>query len=366
MKAYCVICTDLFDEFGLIDVLPCGHMFHMECISKWLGQSHTCPECRKRYTKSSTMRLFFNFRDEDSAPSSNLLENQISAYKAQLSEKNILISSQKTQLQELRKFCADSEECASEFKNKYLALGTENKCLQMKLKQKDEEMKRVMRSADEIKQENEQMKFLKHIRSAIEGSQKETDEMLQTYQGPEAIKGLAATCSLLKRETVSLRQSKETLKTKVMYLEREIRENRMKIKKQEAENQELVKNLLEAQAQNVVLKRMTDIENSCPDSNENDFITPQRTNKRHADFPRSPLAESETPEVTKILPGAPKKFKVTVPKFEKVMKIPVSRPLDINLLPLRRDDDDDSVTRSGYNGLGGHSKTVKSFSMKRR
>lgn len=48
----CVICLEEIsrEEEGkserLVLQMPCLHMFHGECINKWLESSHYCPTCR--------------------------------------------------------------------------------------------------------------------------------------------------------------------------------------------------------------------------------------------------------------------------------------------------------------------------------
>ena len=46
-KPTCSVCiTDL--ELGTKSLfLPCGHIFHGECIKPWLKDNNTCPVCRK-------------------------------------------------------------------------------------------------------------------------------------------------------------------------------------------------------------------------------------------------------------------------------------------------------------------------------
>ncbi|KAI1044401.1 hypothetical protein LB505_012916 [Fusarium chuoi] len=43
----CSICTEDFIEGTNLRKLPCGHLFHPQCIDPWLiGRSRTCPLCR--------------------------------------------------------------------------------------------------------------------------------------------------------------------------------------------------------------------------------------------------------------------------------------------------------------------------------
>ena len=45
----CVICMERF-EFNIdYTTLPCGHLFHKECLMPWLTQHHSCPICRTEF-----------------------------------------------------------------------------------------------------------------------------------------------------------------------------------------------------------------------------------------------------------------------------------------------------------------------------
>ncbi|XP_061342216.1 NEP1-interacting protein 1-like [Gastrolobium bilobum] len=46
-KSCCSICFQDFEDGELVRILPkCGHVFHLECIDKWLIQQGSCPMCR--------------------------------------------------------------------------------------------------------------------------------------------------------------------------------------------------------------------------------------------------------------------------------------------------------------------------------
>jgi len=44
----CVVCLCEFEDDEDVVRLPCRHVFHAECIHRWLRQDATCPQCRHR------------------------------------------------------------------------------------------------------------------------------------------------------------------------------------------------------------------------------------------------------------------------------------------------------------------------------
>lgn len=58
----CPICYEAIDA-GCEKVLKCKHVFHKECIEKWLSTKSTCPICRKPIKKTRQQRGPVYFED---------------------------------------------------------------------------------------------------------------------------------------------------------------------------------------------------------------------------------------------------------------------------------------------------------------
>ena len=51
MEEKCVICFENFKRVDIIKELPCKHIYHKDCILKWLKDSNICPLCKYDLTK---------------------------------------------------------------------------------------------------------------------------------------------------------------------------------------------------------------------------------------------------------------------------------------------------------------------------
>lgn len=43
----CVICMGPVEPDEVMQTLPCSHVFHESCVSRWLHRSASCPNCRR-------------------------------------------------------------------------------------------------------------------------------------------------------------------------------------------------------------------------------------------------------------------------------------------------------------------------------
>lgn len=46
-NSQCIICMEEFEKREKINLLPCQHIFHINCIKQWLLKQKTCPFCKK-------------------------------------------------------------------------------------------------------------------------------------------------------------------------------------------------------------------------------------------------------------------------------------------------------------------------------
>ena len=52
MDIPCSVCFQFFKSNNQVSSTFCGHIFHTNCISKWLDTNNFCPECRANCSKT--------------------------------------------------------------------------------------------------------------------------------------------------------------------------------------------------------------------------------------------------------------------------------------------------------------------------
>ena len=63
----CPICLGPFlsSETPTVTVTNCLHVYHQDCIQKWLSEHNNCPLCRRKVEKTSFVHLINNSEMED-------------------------------------------------------------------------------------------------------------------------------------------------------------------------------------------------------------------------------------------------------------------------------------------------------------
>ncbi|KAM7344215.1 uncharacterized protein ACRADG_011035 [Cochliomyia hominivorax] len=68
LNVLCAICSEFFKNSDIIySTTRCGHVFHRQCLFRWLTRSNTCPQCRANVHKHNVHRLFLNFNEPSEA-----------------------------------------------------------------------------------------------------------------------------------------------------------------------------------------------------------------------------------------------------------------------------------------------------------
>ena len=100
MRVHCPTCLELFAPEEDLRSPPCGHVFHHECIQKWLRSKRgsaagpDCPQCRKPTDLNSLMRIYLAEADVDSEDDKVLerkLEDLENEMKLTAAERNSLL-----------------------------------------------------------------------------------------------------------------------------------------------------------------------------------------------------------------------------------------------------------------------------------
>jgi len=53
----CSICLESIHNESMCRLLSCYHIFHVECIDSWFLTDQSCPNCKKAFFKSKSLRF---------------------------------------------------------------------------------------------------------------------------------------------------------------------------------------------------------------------------------------------------------------------------------------------------------------------
>eukprot|EP00938_MAST-03A_sp_MAST-3A-sp1_P004267 g4267.t1 len=72
----CAVCKECFEKKQIAHRLPCGHMYHRDCILPWIQKHNTCPVCRhvlpsEQQNSSTTSSTTTSTNRSSPAPSSS-------------------------------------------------------------------------------------------------------------------------------------------------------------------------------------------------------------------------------------------------------------------------------------------------------
>ncbi|KAL1512537.1 hypothetical protein ABEB36_002118 [Hypothenemus hampei] len=224
MNICCVICSDLFTPNSDMYSTPCGHIFHYTCLSHWLENSKTCPQCRAKVYSKSLVRLYINI-SQILNTNSSVTELQ---YKLDNAEFNIKLK--------------DKE--MKSLANKNTELETQNSSLRTLIKdmqlEESKQASRLLEYKDQLKKYKEQVqgcdklkndirKFKNDIRNlenmqiALKGTQQQVADIVRNENN---IENLAVLVSILKNTLAQTETKKNKLVHEVGNLKQEMSEQK--------------------------------------------------------------------------------------------------------------------------------------------
>ena len=83
MNIACSTCLGSLTSRSDVSTIPCGHVFHTNCIEKWVQNGHSqCSQCRKDFRNGEIIKLYFS-----ESQSENDLVNELEEAKLEANEK---------------------------------------------------------------------------------------------------------------------------------------------------------------------------------------------------------------------------------------------------------------------------------------
>ena len=99
----CSICLELFTRNYGISAIPCGHVFHYNCIAKWIGNGNQhCSQCRKFCSIEKITKLFFSENNDSDHRPENDSKNELLEKENLKLKKELLVTARFLQMENLK------------------------------------------------------------------------------------------------------------------------------------------------------------------------------------------------------------------------------------------------------------------------
>ncbi|XP_023225733.1 E3 ubiquitin-protein ligase TRAIP-like [Centruroides sculpturatus] len=368
MKVCCTICSDLFDEINSIVSTPCGHTFHDACLFQWLGQSKTCPSCRKHVTKKNICKLYFESANGTEELNPNKLQNEVEHLKAQIhlkeSEKQKLLQVN----EEIKAYVKIAEDNADNAKQKYLDLSTKMAAMKTQLKYMSKQNAEITWLREENSSLRKEIGLLNNVQTLLNGTQNEVEQMLKNCEGQGSSKQMATYCSLLKKELEYTVDIKKRLKTENEVLKKDLGCNLSKLREKCSEVEKLKLTIKHLEEENASLEEKINI---LMEKNGN-----RNLSGSYLTFESPPSEKSKRTRTTfdyrndtniSICSESSQKKKLKINVISSVFNnrsTTHSASVKIATNPFKSKNENNDETekeniRIGYNGLGGHSQYIE-------
>ena len=181
MHVHCPTCLELFTTEDDLRSPPCGHVFHQECIQKWLRNRResddvpNCPQCRKPTALNSLMKIYLaeadvvsqEDRDRDFERKLDDLERKIELTEA---ERNSLLD----RVAELEDDLKGQTEELTKNQSEITAMKNENTILSQKLSRCEREIGEAGKIKDKWLQSKKSLQELEEKQIILKGKLRES------------------------------------------------------------------------------------------------------------------------------------------------------------------------------------------------
>ncbi|XP_072036097.1 E3 ubiquitin-protein ligase TRAIP-like [Amphiura filiformis] len=408
IRSNCTICTEGFEGEKPIAACNCGHTFHEECIHRWVRTSSTCPQCRSKSTMRTIIRLYWEKPDDDEEDvDPTKLKNELDTLSAELARKD---QEKAVFLREKSEFADTLQKKQNKIKtisNKLASEQITTDTLKKQLSLLSLQMEEAKAAKKEAKRLREQLQLLERFQLVITRDSEAVEDMLnESGDGPKAARELATYCVALKREFQNgkdskrrLKEENERLKKETSYKGKKVMERTLEVERLEKRVRSLEDDLNQVEAEKAAMKdKMTTLQRALesPSSSGSKSAISRLIMESPAPslLQRPNLSGNESIDLDDVTmnPGSPatptflepspsiqaktdcREFNVPYIKTTSaatkrkrlkeqeeddavVMSAICNSSLFNSKRPLRESQ---SITKKGYNGMGGHEKFFKS------
>lgn len=382
----CPICTEELQDN--IVTTKCGHIFHDLCVSQWLTTNKACPTCRSRALKRDLIKLFLN-NSEDSFCLSQLPVEDSGHEAIQKCHK--LNEKLKKKIEDLNELVSNLKSVTEEKEKENEAL-LKSKCslekdlrnskqtcsnLRTKMKYLTEDVQKTKIVNERLKLLEREVRTMKGLKTILEGSQAECEEVLQNASD---IQTLIPLMTGLKRDYCSLQKSKAELQQQAEELQRKVSFSRVTIQtlqeeldelkrdKQQAEidlstaerrNESLCRKIGQFEDKSMNNTNLLNVRRSLPQ----EINTPVQLKKRQRKEQSTPiLFENDMSELDQ-------EFEAELSRDDELDRLAAELGVDINMAStpgkpdLKPKDvkEDNLFSRVGFDGLGGTARIRKNL-----
>ena len=225
MRVHCPTCLELFTPEEDIRCSPCGHVFHYECIQKWLRNKRgsaagpDCPQCRKPADLNSLMKIYLAEADIDSEEDKVLerkhedLENEMELTAA---ERNSLLD----RVVELENDLKGMVEELTKNHSETTRMENENTNLRQKLSQCESEIEETGKIKDKWLKSKKLLQELEEKQGVLKGK---LSESVKKWEDSEKQRKLAEKyLRKAQNENDTFRKTNEKLENIKMTLEKKL------------------------------------------------------------------------------------------------------------------------------------------------